>query len=475
MSLGRLAQQTGSAGEIRRSGFTVDNMSHPADSRDEVEQNFADSVLKLRVASTPASLGGQDLPGAIRAGSALTGERCLELFDAQLASRHLDLAARWLRKRKAGFYTIGSSGHEGNAAVAAALRGDDPALLHYRSGAFYLVRAACASPPRDGVRDVLLGLVAAAAEPISGGRHKVIGHADLHIIPQTSTIASHLPRAVGLAFALGRAARLGTASRWPADAIVVTSLGDASVNHSTAVGALNTAGYCAYQRLPLPLLVVCEDNGLGISVRTPPGWVEAATSGRPGLTYFHADGSDLADVYDTTLAAAALARHRRSPVFLHLSMVRLGGHAGADAETGYRDRDDVAADLAADPLIGTARLLVEAGLLTPAEVLDRYERSRARVLERAQEVAGAPRLATAGAGDGAAGAPQPGGRLGRRDPGRRRRGQAARRVRRPPAGSWPGRSPWPRPSTPRSPTRWRRGRRCWCSARMSPARAGCTG
>src|SRR5215468_2294497 len=395
MSLGRMARQTGSAGEIRRSGFTVDNMSHPADRRDEVEQNFADSVLKLRAASTPVSLSGQDLPGAIRAGSALTGERCLELFDAQLASRHLDLAARWLRQRKAGFYTIGSSGHEGNAAVAAALRGDDPALLHYRSGAFYLVRAASASPPRDGVRDVLLGLVAAAAEPISGGRHKVIGHADLHIIPQTSTIASHLPRAVGVAFALDRAARLGTASRWPADAIVVASLGDASVNHSTAVGALNTAGYCAYQRLPLPLLIVCEDNGLGISVRTPAGWVEAATSGRPGITYFHADGSDLADVYDTTLAAAALARHRRTPVFLHLSMVRLGGHAGADAETGYRDRDEVAADLAADPMVGTARLLVEAGLLTPAEVLDRYERSRARVLERAQEVAGAPRLATA--------------------------------------------------------------------------------
>jgi 2-oxoisovalerate dehydrogenase E1 component len=370
-------------------------MSHPAAERDEAEQHFADSVLKLRGGSPPASFADRDLLGAVRPGSALTGQRCLELFDAQLTSRHLDLAARWLRKIGAGFYTIGSSGHEGNAAVAAALRMDDPALLHYRSGAFYQVRAADASPPRDGVRDVLLGLVAAAAEPIAGGRHKVFGRADLHIIPQTSTIASHLPRAVGLAFAQGRAARLGTASRWPADAIVVASLGDASINHSTAVGALNTAGYCAYQRLPLPLLVVCEDNGLGISVRTPHGWVEAAVSGRPGITYFHADGSDLAGVYDTTLAAAALARHHRSPVFLHLSMVRLGGHAGADAEVGYRDRDDVAADLAADPLVGTARLLVEAGLLTPAEVLDRYERGRARILERAQEISGAPRLATA--------------------------------------------------------------------------------
>ena len=41
----------------------------------------------------------------------------------------------------AGYYTIGSAGHEGNAAVAAALRPTDPALLHYRSGGFYLARA----------------------------------------------------------------------------------------------------------------------------------------------------------------------------------------------------------------------------------------------------------------------------------------------------------------------------------------------
>ena len=370
-------------------------MSHPAAGRDAAEQHFADSILKLRASAPQSSFSGGGFPGAIRADSALTGDRSLELFDAQLASRHLDLAARWLREQRAGFYTIGSSGHEGNAAIAAALRGDDPALLHYRSGAFYLARAAAASPPRDGVRDILLGLVAAEAEPIAGGRHKVIGHVDLHIIPQTSTIASHLPRAVGLAFALGRAARLGTASRWPADAVVVASIGDASINHSTAAGALNTAGYCAYQRLPLPLVIVCEDNGLGISVRTPPGWVAAAARARPGITYFHADGSDLADVYDTALAAAAWARYRRSPAFVHLSMVRLGGHAGSDAEAGYRDPAELTADMAADPLVGTARLLVEAGILTPAEVLDRYERGRARVLEMAAELAGAPRLTTA--------------------------------------------------------------------------------
>ncbi|MGH3158953.1 MAG: hypothetical protein ACRDNF_20600, partial [Streptosporangiaceae bacterium] len=121
----------------------------------------------------------------IRPGSALSVPLCLELYRAQLGSRHLDLAAQWLRERGSGFYTIGSSGHEGNAAVAAALRVSDPALLHYRSGAFYLTRACQAGGPVDGLerglRDVLLGLVAAAAEPIAGGRHKVFGHADLAI------------------------------------------------------------------------------------------------------------------------------------------------------------------------------------------------------------------------------------------------------------------------------------------------------
>ena len=364
---------------------------------DQAEQHFVTAVRALQDAAPPPPPAAGLAPAGqlIKAGSPLTVQLCRDLFGAQLASRHLDVAARWLREQQAGFYTIGSSGHEGNAAVAAALRPTDPALLHYRSGAFYLARAAQLDPAIDGARDVLLGLVAAADEPIAGGRHKVFGRAELNVIPQTSTIASHLPRAVGLAFALARAGRLGLATSWPPDAIVACSFGDASVNHSTAAGALNTASYCAFQGLPMPLLAICEDNGLGISVRTPPGWVSAAQSGRPGVRYFHADGADLADVYDKAVAAAAHVRERRAPAFLHLDVVRLGGHAGSDVESGYRSPAEVAAGLARDPLLGTARLLIAAGVLTPAEVLDAHQRSREQVMKLAAEVAGAPRLSTA--------------------------------------------------------------------------------
>ncbi|MFF1817150.1 thiamine pyrophosphate-dependent enzyme [Kribbella sp. NPDC058245] len=315
------------------------------------------------------------------------------LYDAQLGSRHADLAARWMQAQGHGFYTIGSAGHEGNAAVAAALRPTDPALLHYRSGAFYLARADQCGV-KDGLRDILLGVAAATTEPISGGRHKVFGRHDLAIIPQTSTIASHLPRAMGVAFSMARAAKLGVPSPWPADAIVVTSFGDASANHSTATGAINAALHTSYQGMPMPLLMVCEDNGLGISVRTPDGWIKQAYGSRPGLRYFDADGTDLVATLTMAMEAATFVRRNRRPAFLRLRTVRLLGHAGSDVEAAYRSTAEVAADEVLDPLLGTARRLLGAGL-SADEVIDLYEDKRSEAMRIAAEVSGLPQLSSA--------------------------------------------------------------------------------
>ncbi len=353
-----------------------------------VDEAFRDAVARL----DPAPPGDLDAPA--REGSALTGRLALSLFEAQALSRHLDLAARWLRERDQSFYTIGSSGHEGNAAVAEALRPTDPAFLHYRSGAFFLHRARQAGY-EHGARDVLLGVVASREEPIAGGRHKVFGSLPLAIPPQTSTIASHLPKAVGAAVALDRRRRLDVdpeGSTVPQDAIVVCSFGDASLSHSTAAGAIQSACALSYQRLPVPVLFVCEDNGLGISVPTAPGWVAARYRAMPGLAYFAGDGCDLASALDAARAAAEHARRARRPAFLHLSTVRLMGHAGSDLEIAYRTAESIRASEAQDPLLGTARLLVAAGWMTPAAVLERYEAIRAEVRALAEEAAERPRL-----------------------------------------------------------------------------------
>ncbi len=355
----------------------------------ELDAAFVDHVRGLAAAAPARRAGGDD---PLVAGGRLTCAQAIALLDAQMTSRHLDAAARAMRARNQGFYTIGSAGHEGNAAVAAALRPTDPAFLHYRSGAFFVHRAA-QLPGQHPALDILLGIAASRDEPIAGGRHKVYGSRPLWIPPQTSTIASHLPKAVGMGFALERGRRLGALpdDAPPADAIVMCSFGDASVNHSTAVGALNAACRIA-MHLPVPVLFVCEDNGLGISVKTPPGWIEKAWGNRPNLMYVAADGLDLDDAFAGAARAADHVRATRRPAFLHLRTVRFWAHAGSDVELTYRTREEIVADYPRDPLRRSAELLVAAGALTPAEILERWEAIRAEVAGLADQAAARPKL-----------------------------------------------------------------------------------
>lgn len=325
---------------------------------------------------------------------ALSPERLIELFESQLMSRHLDLQARRLQARGEAFYTIGSAGHEGNAAVALALRPTDPAFLHYRDAAFFIQRARMVAG-QDPLRDLLLSFAASAEDPISGGRHKVLGSRALNIPPQTSTIASHLPKAMGAAHSLALVKRLVGQGEWPCDGVVLCSFGDASFNHSTAQGAINAAAWSAYQGLPMPMVWLCEDNGIGISTPTPEGWIAASMMSRPGIDYMSCDGLDLLDTWRTAREAVHVARTRRRPVFLHMRCVRLFGHAGSDAQQAYLSPARIQADEARDPLLISAGLLRRYGILSHDAIVERYHGLRERVARRAEEVVRLPRLESA--------------------------------------------------------------------------------
>ncbi|UWQ58276.1 MFS transporter [Leisingera caerulea] len=348
-----------------------------------VHQNFLD---RIKARTLPA--------GAAPAGP-LAAEAAVGTFRAQVLSRALDLTSRAMQKAGEGFYTIGSSGHEGMAAVARALRPTDMAFLHYRDAAFQIARADQV-PGQRIAWDMLLSFACSSEDPTSGGRHKVLGSKALMIPPQTSTIASHLPKAVGAAYSIGAAKRHQPEHQvLPEDAIVMCSFGDASANHSTAQGAINTAGWTSVQSTPLPLLFVCEDNGIGISTRTPKGWIEASMAGRPGIRYFKADGLDIYNAFAVAQEAAEYVRTRKKPAFLHLRTVRLYGHAGADVPTTYMAKAEVEADEANDPLLHSVRLLDEAGALKPAEALKIYQETCARVERIRAEAVTRPHLKTA--------------------------------------------------------------------------------
>lgn len=368
------------------------------DDLDRLEQTLINNLAALSlepVHSRDSACDSTSLPAESpdESPDELPDELALRLFDAQIASRNIDHTARWLRAQGIGYYTIGSAGHESNAVVAAALRTGDPALLHYRSGAFYLARAAQVSDdPLAGVREVIAGMLALVEEPIAGGRHKVFGHPDLDVIPQTSTIASHLPRAVGTAFAIGRAQRLGLRTRWSHDAVAVCSFGDASANHSTAQGAFNAAAFAANQGLALPLLFVCEDNGWGISVPTPDRWIETVLGNRRDLRYEAAAGDEPLPLFETASELVGWVRRHRRPAVLHLRTVRFMGHAGTDVETSYRSPASLRADLDRDPILAMARVLVSRNVSSGAALVARYLERRVAIRELAMSMVGGSTL-----------------------------------------------------------------------------------
>ncbi|HLU39685.1 MAG TPA: thiamine pyrophosphate-dependent enzyme, partial [Planctomycetota bacterium] len=358
-----------------------------------VEQRLV-QFLARHPGADPAAVGPPD--AEIVPGSGLTRRVAVCLFESMLQSRLQDLEARRLKDRGAGYYTIGSAGHETNAVFGYLLHTDDPAFLHYRSGAFVIARQRKAHGETP-LFDAMLSFVASAEDPVSGGRHKVLGSSTLWIPPQTSTIASHLPKAFGFAYALARMERLGLRAAVGHDRIVYCSFGDASVNHATAQAGLNAAATAALQNQPCPVLFVCEDNGLGISVRTPPDFIANAYAQRAGLRYFAADGRDLGATFKAAAEAIDYCRRRRRPVFFHLRTVRLMGHAGTDVETTYASLAEIEARERLDPLLQVADLLLRTGALTPAAIRALYDDLRARVERAASEATRRPKLQSAAA------------------------------------------------------------------------------
>jgi 2-oxoisovalerate dehydrogenase E1 component len=351
-----------------------------------VRDNFINFVRSGNLPESTINLSPSDV--------GLSDSEVVDLFETQVMSRHLDLQSRIMQKNGQSFYTIGSSGHEGNAAYAKAFRPTDMAFLHYRSGAFVIQR----SKQVDGqtpLYDMLLSFAASKDDPTSGGRHKVLGSKALSIPPQTSTIASHLPKAIGAAYSIPLAKRLALEGKIPEDGLIVCNFGDASSNHSTTQGALNSTAWAAYQSIRVPIVFVCEDNGIGISTATPEGWIAANYKNRVGLNYLYCDGLNLLDTYQKAKQAEHLARKQGKPVFLHMRTVRILGHAGSDAEFVYRKVADIEATEFQDPLLHTARILIDNDILSVSEILDIYESTERRIALIAQQAASKLKLENA--------------------------------------------------------------------------------
>ena len=171
---------------------------------------------------------------------------------------------------------------------------------------------------------------------------------------------------------------------------MVCSFGDASVNHSTAAGAINTAlntaypGICRSRSSSSARTTAgasrCRPRRAGSRRRTDPG---------RGSDYFVCRRCRCRSEHARRASTRPSPRVRgsRRPVFLHLRTVRFLGHAGSDAEIGYREPRDIERRLpTATRSWRPLRLLVSAGVASRTEILGRYDEIRSEIDAEAERL-----------------------------------------------------------------------------------------
>lgn len=297
----------------------------------------------------------------------LTRGKLLAAFKLMITSRRLDDRELLLQKQGKAWFSIAGAGKEAVLVAAGfAMRPTDPIFSYYRDRALVLARGV--TP-----REMLLEAVAAREDPASGGRQMPShwGHAKWAVVSTPSPTGANALPASGLAEALNKA-RLLSNPKFPRDAVVYASVGDATCSEGEVYEALKNAAITRAR-----LLCHIENDGYGISVPLSeqiPGENPARLfSGIPGLRIIDVDGTDFRASFDAFTEAVRHVRSGAGPVIVQSRVSRLYSHSSTDDQRKYRTKADVAWEQERDPIERFTRELVNFEIATPRELLDIQE------------------------------------------------------------------------------------------------------
>jgi pyruvate dehydrogenase E1 component alpha subunit len=173
-------------------------------------------------------------------------------------------------------------------------------------------------------------------------------------LPVTIPVATQLPHAVGLGYAIQYRGD---------DAVVMAYCGDGATSEGDFHEALNFAGVWH-----VPVIFVVQNNQWAISVplkkqtHTRTLAQKALAYGFPGM---QVDGNDVLAVSAASRAAADRARGGGGPTLIECITYRLGVHTTADDPTKYRSQEEVEAWERKDPLTRFRVYLEKKNLLEP--------------------------------------------------------------------------------------------------------------
>jgi 2-oxoisovalerate dehydrogenase E1 component len=300
------------------------------------------------MSETPAARAADGGEGS--AAATFSDDRLRELYRALLLPRLIEEKALLLLRQGRLSKWFSGMGQEAIAVgVTAALRDDDWILpMHRNLGVF------------TG-RGLELGRLFRQLFGKDGGfthgrdRTFHFGVPDRYIVGMISHLGAMLPVADGLALASQLAGTRRVAAAFTGDG--ATSEGDF---HEAA----NLAAVWK-----LPVLFVIENNQYGLSTPVSEQYAcrdladRAPGYGMPGRVV---DGNDLLAVYRAVEEAAARARRGGGPTLLEFKTFRMRGHEEASG-TSYVPQKLFEEWATKDPVVRFERLLLERGVLSPAE------------------------------------------------------------------------------------------------------------
>ncbi|MDO8691405.1 MAG: thiamine pyrophosphate-dependent dehydrogenase E1 component subunit alpha [Dehalococcoidia bacterium] len=297
----------------------------------------------------------------------LKAEDLMEMYYKMVLVRAIDERA-WALNRmgKVGF-VASCRGHEA-AQVGSAYAmqpGKDFILPYYRDLGVVITIGFT-------TREHMLGLLSRSGDPSSGGR-QMPGHwgkKELRIISGSSPVATQVPHAAGIAYA--------TMIR-KEDAVTIVHFGDGATSKGDVHEGMNLAGI-----YKLPVIFLCENNGLAISVPQSKQMavkdvsIRAQGYGFKGVTI---DGFDILAVYAAVKEARARAVRGEGPTFIECKVYRLLPHSSDDNDLRYRTKEEVEEARKKDPVERFRRYLQEEGILDDAKAEEFRTRARKEVDE----------------------------------------------------------------------------------------------
>jgi len=273
----------------------------------------------------------------------LKKEQLRSMFRTMLLARRFDeQQLRWQREGRLGTFAPVIGQEAVQVGSAAVLDDADWMVPAYRQTAASIWRGT----PLSGVLLFNAGYNEGGTVPQ--------GQNDL---PIAIPVASQIPHAVGIAYAL---------KREDDGHIAMTYFGDGATSEGDFHEAINFAGVFA-----TPNVFICENNQYAISVprekQTAAGTLaqKAIAYGVPGI---QVDGNDVLAVYAAASEAAQRARQGEGPTLIECVTYRMAMHTTADDPGKYRSREEEEAWAARDPIERFRKYLGRKKVLTEKQV-----------------------------------------------------------------------------------------------------------